>query len=136
MVGATLLVLLGFGVLGTPVAAAVGLVPLGVLLVGGPLLSFAGGTLAVIGVGEMVGLPSLPAVLLLASLPIASTYREFGWRVAALYLAVFAAAVGLFVASRSSVSLTATTAIVVLALCTVSYGLHRYELLTLGLIDE
>jgi hypothetical protein len=137
VVAAAVLVLVGFGILGSPVAAAVGLVPVAILVLGGPLLSFAGGTLAVVGTAALVGLSPLPAVVLLASLPLAATHREYGWRVAALYLATIAAAVGLFVLSQSAVSsLTSATAIVVLNLCLISYGIHRYELLSLGLIDE
>ena len=134
---AAVLILAGFGMLGTPAAVAVALLPLGILVFGGPLLSFAGGTLAVVGIGDAVGLAPLPAVVLLTALPVAGTYHDSGRRIAALYLAVVAAAVGLFVMSHSSVgSLTTATAIVVLGLCTSSYGMHRYELLSLGLINE
>lgn len=137
MLAAIVVTVVGFGLLGTPLAAAVGIVPLGALLLGGPLLAFVSGTLALVGVGGALGLAPLPSLLVLASFPLAAAFAEHGRRPAALYLAAFTACIGLFVLTRAAFdSLTTVTAVLVGTLVTAGYVLHRYELLTLGLIDE
>lgn len=126
-----------FGLLGTPLAAAVGVVPALVLVLAGPLLAFVAGIIALVGVGETVGLAPIPAAVVLASVLLATTYDAHGARVGGIYLATLAAAVGTFVVARSLFDgLFAPTALVIGGLGLVSYGVHRYELLALGLIDE
>lgn len=134
---AALFVVAAFGVLGGPVGAAVGLVPGMVLVASGPLLAFIAGTVVLLGVGEPAGLSVLPAHLVLTSYLVAGFYSEHGRRVGVLSAAVVAIYVGLFVTGRSSMSsLTGTTAMLTGVAALVSYVIHRYELVVLGLIDE
>ena len=137
VVTAVLFTAVAFGLLGTPMAAAVSVVPAVTLVVAGPLLAFVAGTIALVGVSEAVGLAPIPAGLVLVSFLLAATYDEYGGRVAGIALATLGAAVGTFVVARSTFDgLLAPTALVAGALALVSYGVHRYELLALGLIDE
>ena len=137
LLAAVLFTIVGFGVLGTPAAAAVGFVPMGILFVGGPLLAFVGGVIALAGVGEAVSLAPLASSLVLSSFLLAATYTEDGRRVGILHLGVITACAGLFIMSRTMFDgLGAPIAILVGVLVFVGYGIHRYELLALGLIDE
>lgn len=136
-VAAVLFTAVAFGLLGTPTAAAVSVVPAAALVLGGPVVAFVAGTIALVGAGAAVGLTPIPAALVLASFLLAATYDEHGSRVSGIYLATLPTAAGTFVVARSTFDgLLAPTAIVVGALVLVGYGIHRYELLALGLIDE
>lgn len=136
-VTAVLFTALAFGLLGAPTAAAVSVVPAVALVLGGPLLAFVAGILALLGVGEAVGLAPIPAALVLASFLIVATFDEHGSRAAGIYLASVAAAVGTYVLARATVhGLVATAALLIGGIAFVGYGIHRYELLTLGLLDE
>lgn len=134
---AALFTIVGFGVLGTPAGAAVGVVPMGILFLGGPVLAFVGGVVALAGLGEAVSLAPLSSHLVLSSFLLAATYAESGRRIGVLHLAAIAGYVGLFIMSRSAVDgLAAPMAVLAGVLAFVGYGIHRYEILTLGLIDE
>jgi hypothetical protein len=126
-----------FGLLGGPLAAALALVPAVVLVLGGPVLAFVAGTIAVLGFGETLGIAPIPAGLAVASFLLASSYEEHGSRSAGLYLATVVATAGTFVVTRTLFDgLFAAVVVVVGGLAIVAYGIHRYELLVLGLIDE
>ncbi len=126
-----------FALLGGPAGAAVALVPAVALVVGGPLLAFLAGTIAVMGVYESLGMAPLPAHLVLTTFLLAALSIEYDRAVGVLYLTVVTAYVGLFFLTRSTVGgLAETAAVLVAAAALVSYVIHRYELLTLGLIDE
>lgn len=134
---AVLFTIVAFGVLGTPAAAAVGIVPMGILFLGGPVLAFVGGVIALAGVGEAVSLAPLASHLVLSSFLVAATYTESGRRIGSIHLAAIAAYVGVFIMTQSALdSLAAQMAVLVGVLVFGGYAVHRYELLTLGLIDE
>lgn len=136
-VAAAFVTVVGFGLLGTPTAAAIALVPAVVLVLGGPLLAFMSGTIALVGVGETVGIPPVPGLLVIASFLLAATYDKHGSRPAGAYLAVVVGAVGSFVIARATLDgLAVTAALLIGGVAFVGYGIHRYELLTLGLLDE
>lgn len=127
----------GFGLLWGPVAVALAAIPALGLIFGGPLLAFIAGIITLLGIGEPLGLAPIPATLMVASYPLAATVEEYGARTAGIYLASVVAAVGAFVVAQVALDgLLAPTVVLVGALAVVSYGVHRYELLTLGLIDE
>ncbi len=126
---------LAFGVLGTPVAAVLGLLPAIGFVLGGPMIAFALGTVAVAGFGGLVGLPPVGAVVVLTGLLGVEVYED-GRRPALLFAALVAAVAGSYVAIRATeATLFTTTAVIVGALALASYLLHRYELVTLGLVD-
>jgi hypothetical protein len=127
----------GFALLGGPAAAALAVIPALGLVLGGPVLAFIVGIIGLLGVGDVVGLAPIPSALVLASFPLAATYESHGPRPAGIYLASVAAAVGTFVVARATLDgLLAVAAVSIGGLAFVGYGIHRYELLTLGLIDE
>lgn len=134
---AIVLTALGLGLLGGPTAAALAVIPAVGLVLGGPVLAFVAGIITVIGVGDVVGLAPIPSALVLASYPLAATYDTHGARTAGIYLASVAAAFGTFVVAQATLDgILASTGIIIAGLAFVGYGIHRYELLTLGLIDE
>jgi len=134
---AAFVTVIGFGLLGMPAAAVVGLVPVAVLVIGGPLLAFVSGIIALVGVGEVVGISPVPGVVVLASFLIATTYDEHGRRTAGIYLSAVVAAAGMFVVTQAVFdTLTATATLLIGGIVFMGYGIHRYELLTLGLLDE
>lgn len=134
---AIVLTVAGFGLLGGPAAAALAVIPAIGLILGGPVLAFVAGIITLIGVGDVVGLAPIPSALVVASFPLAATYDTHGARTAGIYLASVAAAVGAFVVARATLDgVLAPTGIIIGGLAFVGYGIHRYELLTLGLIDE
>lgn len=134
---AALFVVAAFGVLSGPAGAAAGLVTGLVLITSGPLLAFIAGTVALLGVGEMAGLSVLPAHLVLTSYLVAGVYSENGRRIGVLAAAVVAIYVGLFVMGQSLMSSLTQTAAVLAGLAALgSYGIHRYERVVLGLVDE
>lgn len=127
---------LGFGVLGTPLAAAVSLLPALAFVAGGPVLAFAVGTVAVAGVGEIVALPSLPAIVVLTGM-LGVDVVDDGRRAGMLFGAFVAAVVGTYVAVRANeAGLLVTAAVLAGGLVVASYLLHRYELVTLGLVES
>lgn len=132
---AVLATVLGFGILGTPLAAAVGLLPVLAFVAGGPVLAFAVGTVAVAGLGEVVGLPSIPAIIVLTGM-LGVDVVDDGRRATALFGALITAIVGTSVVIQATgTGLLAATAILGGGLVLASYLLHRYELVTLGLVE-
>jgi hypothetical protein len=126
-----------FGLLGGPLAAVLTLVPAAVLVLGGPVLAFVAATIAFLGLGSAVGVAPIPAALAAAGFLLASTYDTHGPRTAGIYLASAVATVGTFVVARALLDgLLTTTAVVLGGLAFVGYGIHRYELLVMGLLDE
>ncbi|MEF8859039.1 MAG: hypothetical protein V5A38_08945 [Halolamina sp.] len=126
-----------FGVLGGPVGIAIAFVPVVALVAGGPLLAFIAGTVALLGVGEIAGLPLIPAHLVLASYLVAGVFTEHDRSVGVLFLAIVAIYAALFVIGESSMGgLTETTAVLAGLTAGVSYVIHRYELVVVGLVDE
>lgn len=137
VLAATLAALVGLGVLGGLSGAVTGAVAVVALVAGGPLLAFVAGTVALIGAGGAFGPALIPAHLLLVGLLVAAVYDEYDRETGLLALLVVAVYVALFVVSQSSLGgLTETTAVLAGLAVFVSYGIHRYELLTLDLIDE
>lgn len=127
---------LGFGLLGTPVAAALGLLPALAFVAGGPVVAFAVGTVAVAGLGEAVGLPPILGVLAL-SLLLGVDVVEDGRRPTLLFGAIVAAVVGTYVGVRATgTGVLGITAVLGSGLALASYLLHRYELVTLGLVER
>lgn len=137
LLAAILVTVLGFGVLGGAVGMAVGLLPVVVLFVGGPLLAFIAGSIGLVGTSGFFGPVLVPAHVVLMAIPVAALYDEYGREIGLLAALSVAVYVSLFVAGRSSLGgVTEPTVLLALLAAVVSYGIHRYELLTLGLIDE
>ena len=137
VVGVTVGALVGFTVLAGAVGVAAGVVTLVGLLAGGPLLAFVAGTVALIGVSGAFGTALIPAHLLLVAVLVAAVYDEYGRETGMLALLTVAVYVALFVVAESTLGgLTETTVVLAGLALLVSYGIHRYELLTLGLLDE
>lgn len=134
---AALITVTAFGVLGGPLGVAVALVPVAALVVGGPILAFCAGTVALLGGGELAGLPPIPAHLVLAGFLVAGVATEHDRSVGVLSLAIVAIYVALFVVAEGSMAgLTETTAVLAGLAALGSYVIHRYELVILGLVDE
>lgn len=134
---AGLLPVVAFGLLGGPIGAAVGLVPAVALVAGGPLLAFIAGTIAVMGAAGTLGMSSLAAHVVLTAVLVAGVYTEYGRRLALLAVAIGAAYVGLFVLTKTTTGgLVEPTAVLLGMAAFGSYLIHRYEQLTLGLLDE
>lgn len=134
---AALVTVAAFGVLGGPIGVVVALVSVVALVAGGPLVAFLAGTVALLGVGEMAGLAQIPSHLVLTSFLIAGLHTEHDRTVGVLYLAIVAIYAALFVMGQSSLGgLTETTALLAGLAAVVSYMIHRYELVVLGLVDE
>lgn len=130
-------VLVGFALFGGLPGAAVGVATAAALAVGGPLLAYLTGTIVLLGVGDAVGLTAVPGHLLLATFLVGAVTVDRGRRLGLLMLLGVSTYLGLYVGVGAIVDgLAATTGILALLISCLSYVIHRYELLTLGLIDE
>ena len=137
LLAALALVLVGLGLLNGLFGAAVALLTAGALALGGPLLAYLVGTVALLGVAEPGDATPYLQHLLLATLLAGAVTVDRGPRLGLLSVLAIAAVVGAFVGIGAvAESLLTTAAIVAGLLISVSYVLHRYELLTLDLIDE
>lgn len=135
---ATLAVLfVGFGLLGGLYGLAVAATAAIVLALAGPLIAYLSGTIVLLGLNGVIGLDPLVGHLLLVTLLVGAVTAQRGRRTGLLAVLVVTTYVGLFIGISTVVDslLTTTAVLTVLAVC-LSYGLHRYELLTMGLIDE
>lgn len=130
-------VFLGFSVYGGLSGVVVAFVLAVALVLGGPLLAYLAGTIALLGVGDAVSLGILSSHLLLATVLVGAVTVERGRRVGLLSVLAVTGYIGLFVGTSVVVDGLAATTVTIAALVScLGYGLHRYELLTLGLIDE
>lgn len=130
-------VVVGLSLLDGPLGAAVGLAAAATLALGGPLLAYLVGTVGLLGVGDAGGVTPVLQHALLASVLVGAVTADRGPRFGLLALLALSATVGAVVGIGAVTDGLLTMAAVVAGLLgTVSYGLHRYELLTLGLIDE
>lgn len=130
-------VVVGLGLLEGFVGAAVALLAATGLALGGPLLAYLVGTVGLLGTADAGGVTPVLQHLLLSTLLVGAITVERGPRLGLLSLLGLAACVSVFVGVGAVVeSLLVTAAVVAGLLVLVSYFLHRYELLTLDLIDE
>lgn len=137
LIVALAVVLVGLSLLDGLVGAAVGLTAAATLALGGPLLAYLVGTVGLLGVGDVGGATPYLQHLLLSSLLVGAVTVERGPRLGLLSLFALSATVGVFVGVDAVTGSLLTTAAVVAGLLGLtSYFVHRYELLTLDLIDE
>lgn len=137
LLAALAILFLGFGVAGGAYGVAIAVVAAAALTLAGPLLAYLSGSIVLFGMGDFVSFDPVVGHLLLAPLLIGAIAVEQGRRAGLISLLAVLAYIGLFVGVGTAVEgLAATTAVLASLLVGLSYGLHRYELLTLGLIDE
>ena len=130
-------VIVGLSLLNGLFGAAVGLLAAGALALGGPLLAYLVGTVGLLGTADAGGATPLLQHLLLSTLLVGAVTVERGPRLGLLSLLALLATVGAFLGIDAVAgSLLTTAAVVAGLLITVSYFVHRYELLTLDLINE
>lgn len=130
---------LALTLLGGTAGFAAGLVTVGLLALFGPLVAVAGGVLALLGVGDASGVgPAIGGVLVTLPIVAGAAAAEEGRKLAALIVLVAAAVLGAFLIAGATLDPNRPTA-VALVLCLLglaAYFLHRYEQLTLGLLDD